>query len=163
MRLPNRVTKILVAKMLLRSMTGKLTDLQRVLSLAHRIGDTGLGDFLEALACDSFTQGGLAQLFLRLGRECSALCKKKLVQNLVCNWGLDGPRIRESLQRQGIHAPSHIVISPRSDCNEDRFRRDSDSTGLAAGWRTTRTGCPITRGQFHRHGPWLRAQRGADR
>ena len=66
MRLPNRVTKILVAKMLLRSMTGKLTDLQRVLSLAHRIGDTGLGDFLEALACDSFTQGGLAQLFLRL-------------------------------------------------------------------------------------------------
>ena len=117
MRLPNRVTKILIARMLLRSMTGRLTDLQRVLSLAHRIGDTGLHDFLEALAHDSSAQSGLAQLFLRLGRESNPLYKKKLVKNLVCNWGLDGPRIRGSLQRQGIHAPSHIVISPTMRCN----------------------------------------------
>ena len=117
MRLPNRVTKMLIEKILLTSMTGRFNDLKRVLSLAHRIGNTGLHDFLKPLAHGSSAQSGIAQLFLRLGRETNRVSRKKIVRNLLCNWGLDGPRIRESLERKGIHAPSHIVISPTMRCN----------------------------------------------
>lgn len=117
MRLVNTMTKKLIEKMLLRSMTGRLTDLERVLALAQRIRDTGLRAFLEALAHDSSAQSGLAQLFLRLGKEANPVCKKKLVRNLVCNWGLEGPRIRGTLERRDIQAPSHIVISPTMRCN----------------------------------------------
>ncbi|MGA2478927.1 MAG: radical SAM protein [Spirochaetia bacterium] len=117
MRLINAVTKKLIERIILRAMTGKLTDLEKVLALARRMGTTGLRDFLEALARDSSAQSGFAQLFLRLGGSISPLGKRKLVRNLVCNWGLEGPRIRGSLEKRGIHAPSHIVISPSMRCN----------------------------------------------
>ncbi len=109
--------KRLVERMLLRGMTGRLTDLKRLVAIAQRVGDIGVRAFLDAFAKDSLGQTGFAQLFLRLGKEANPACKKKLLRNLVCNWGLDGPRIRESLKRRGIHAPSHIVISPTMRCN----------------------------------------------
>ena len=110
-------TKKLVERMLLRSMTGRLNDLKRLVAIAQRVGDIGVRAFLDAFAKDSLAQTGFAQLFLRLGKEANPACKKKLLRNLVCNWGLDGSRIRESLKRKGIHAPSHIVISPTMRCN----------------------------------------------
>ena len=111
------LTKNLVERMLLRSMTGRTDDLEKLLGLAKRIGDVGVRNFLNAFAQDSLQKAGLFQLFLRLGREASPRSKQRLLRNLVCNWGLEGSRIRNSLEEKSVHAPSHIVISPTMRCN----------------------------------------------
>ena len=69
MKLGTMVTKKLVEKILLRSMTGRLTDMEKVLSLAHRMGDTGLHDFLVALARDSLLKAALPSSFSDLARR----------------------------------------------------------------------------------------------
>lgn len=111
------LTKRLIERMLLLSMTGRTNDLKKLLAVAKRIGDTGVRDFLNAFAQDSHEQAGFFKLFLRLGKEANHRSKKKLLRNLICNWSLEGPRIRDSLEKRGIHAPSHIVISPTMRCN----------------------------------------------
>ncbi len=98
-------------------MTGRTDDLEKLLGVAKRIGDAEVRNFLHAFAQDSHEKAGLFQLFLRLGKEASPKSKIKLLRNLICNWGLEGPRIRDSLEERGIHAPSHIVISPTMRCN----------------------------------------------
>jgi MoaA/NifB/PqqE/SkfB family radical SAM enzyme len=98
-------------------MTGRPNDLRRLLTAAQRIGDNGVRSFLNTFSQDSSTQTGFAQLFLRMGREASHRSKRKLLKNLICNWGLEGLRIRESLKEKGLHAPSHVVISPTMRCN----------------------------------------------
>ena len=111
------LTKKLVERTLLRSMTGRPNDLEKLLGVAKRIRDAGVRNFFNAFAQDSHEKAGFFQLFLRLGKEASPKSKMKLLRNLICNWGLEGPRIRESLEERGIHAPSHIVISPTMRCN----------------------------------------------
>ena len=117
MRVRDIVARRIVEKTLLRSMTGRPNDLRRLLAAAQRIGDNEVRSFLNMFSGDSSTQTGFAQLFLRLGREASYRSKRKLLKNLICNWGLEGLRIRESLKEKGLHAPSHIVISPTMRCN----------------------------------------------
>jgi len=98
------LTKRLVERTLLQSMTGRTDDLEKLLGVAKRIGDSEVRNFLHAFAQDSHEKAGLFQLFLRLGKEASPKSKIKLLRNLICNWGLEGPRIRDSLEERGIHA-----------------------------------------------------------
>ncbi len=117
MAMVNAVTRKLIEEVLVRTLTGKERDLERVLALARTIEGPMMKAFLRGFTKESYKRNGFAQLFLRLGREANPLCKRKIVRNLGVIWAIDGARKRAALEQRGSHAPSHIVISPSMRCN----------------------------------------------
>jgi len=104
-----------------RSLTGELEDLRGLLALGRAgigIADNpGLQAFLSGLSHDIEENTGMATLFLRVGKALSAAGKRKLVENLIYNWGVRGNRIRRQLTSPDTWVPSLIVISPTMRCN----------------------------------------------
>ena len=77
----------------------------------------GLTSFLGALERDLDTRSGLAALFARVGRELNPRAKRRLIQNLVCNWAAVGARERNERAAAGQWVPSFVVLSPTMRCN----------------------------------------------
>ncbi len=117
MNLNNGLAKGIVQKVVLDTLTGRQEDLARVMRLAASIKGPKITAFVRGFANGDYTESGFARLFLRVGSQANPECKKKLVRNLVCNWGIDGTNKRKDLERRGTHAPSFIVISPSMRCN----------------------------------------------
>ena len=101
-------------------LTGKLEDLKRLVSLQNMpVNNPGLLAFLRGLARDIEAGGerGMAALFTRLGSAMNVRARKKLVENLIFNWGVQGARIRTELASEDMWVPSLIVVSPTMRCN----------------------------------------------
>jgi hypothetical protein len=125
------LTKRFVERKLRQSMTGRAYDLERRIGMPKSFADVGVRSFLNAFAQDSHDTAGLFQLFFRLGKEASPRSEKKLLRNLIGNWGLERVRIRDSRARRGIHAQSHIVIGPTMHCRGCHSGLYSNEGGLS--------------------------------
>ncbi len=101
----------------MRSLTGKASDLDRVMWLARRLKGPMITSFVKTFASGPYEESGFAKLFLRVGSQVNPVGKRKLVDNLVCNWGIDGVRKRMKLEEGGTRAPSFVVLSPSMRCN----------------------------------------------
>lgn len=101
-----------------RSLTGQVKDLHKLAGLRKTpIESPGLRAFLRSLDRDIDDSSGMASLFARVGALTNRHCKRKLVENLIINWGIKGRGIRSQLVDHGIWAPTLIVISPTMRCN----------------------------------------------
>ena len=101
-------------------LTGKLHDLERLVSLQNvPVNNPGLQAFLKTMSreIEAGGQTGMASLFLRLGSAMNPRAKRKLVENLIFNWGVQGARIRTALATESMWVPSLIVVSPTMRCN----------------------------------------------
>jgi len=123
MKSTNKVADSFIARRLLvdritGSLTGRVKDLHKLAGLSKTpLQNPGLRAFLHTLERDIDDNSGMATLFARVGALANQRCKRKLVENLIFNWGIRGRGIREQLVNQGIWAPTLIVISPAMRCN----------------------------------------------
>jgi MoaA/NifB/PqqE/SkfB family radical SAM enzyme len=114
----NFITRRIIVEKITSGLTGRLEDLRKLLSLADtQISNPGLKAFLKSLERDIDENTGMARLFVRVGRLASARCKRKLVENLIFNWGVVGGNKRANLATEETWIPSLIVISPSMRCN----------------------------------------------
>jgi MoaA/NifB/PqqE/SkfB family radical SAM enzyme len=60
---------------------------------------------------------GLAGLLLHIGRHANSLHKRRMIENLVINWGITGSRIRQRLRTPERWIPQIVAISPTMRCN----------------------------------------------
>jgi len=61
MLVPRYVTRKVIERTLLRGMSGKTNDLERLLDVANRFADVGVRRFLKAFAQDSHQKAGFFQ------------------------------------------------------------------------------------------------------
>jgi MoaA/NifB/PqqE/SkfB family radical SAM enzyme len=119
----NRIADSIISRRLLvdriaGGLSGRIEDLRRLTALSKtQIENPGLRAFLHTLDRDIDEESGMAALFARLGSLSRQRCKRKLVENLILNWGVTGRAIRSQLASRDIWAPSLIVISPTMRCN----------------------------------------------
>lgn len=100
------------------SLSGRPRDLKRLLGLARFAkGNPGLSSLMTQLSNDIQTESGLAEMFCRVGRVASPRARRKLVENLIYNWGVRGSQIRDQISTEEICVPSFVVISPSMRCN----------------------------------------------
>ena len=123
MKKKNKITGGFIARRLLvdritGSLTGRVKDLRKLASLGKTpIENPGLRAFLHTLDRDIDEESGPATLFARVGALANRRCKRKLVENLIFNWGIRGRGIRSQLISRDLWAPTLIVISPSMRCN----------------------------------------------
>jgi MoaA/NifB/PqqE/SkfB family radical SAM enzyme len=114
----NFLARRLLIDKITASLTGRVTDLHKLANLGDiPIENPGLRAFLRTLERDINEDSGMATLFARVGALANQRCKRKLVENLIFNWGVTGRDIRSRLARDGIWSPTLIVISPTMRCN----------------------------------------------
>jgi MoaA/NifB/PqqE/SkfB family radical SAM enzyme len=101
-------------------LTGKREDLKRLAALQNvPVDNPWLKAFLRGLSrdIDSGARGGMGGLFIRLGSAMNGRARRKLVENLIFNWGVQGARIRNQLASEDVWVPSLVVVSPTMRCN----------------------------------------------
>lgn len=112
------IVRHLAVPRICRSLTGRPRDLQRLIPLSRfSNGNPGLSALLNRLAHDLETRTGLAELFLRVGRVVNQRSRRKLVENLIYNWGVGGLQKRERNSTKDMWVPSLLVVSPTMRCN----------------------------------------------
>jgi MoaA/NifB/PqqE/SkfB family radical SAM enzyme len=123
MKKTNRIRDSFLARRLLvnritGSLTGQVKDLRKLANLGKKpLENPGLRAFLHTLDHDIDEDRGMATLFARIGALTNQRCKRKLIENLIFNWGVRGRHIRSQLAQEDIWAPTLIVISPTMRCN----------------------------------------------
>ncbi|MBN1836461.1 MAG: radical SAM protein, partial [Spirochaetales bacterium] len=91
MSVTTSVVKRLVGRKITRSLTGRLEDLRKLTALQNTpVNNPGLNAFLRGLSRDIEERSGMANLFLRVGSAMNPRAKRKLVENLIFNWGVQG-------------------------------------------------------------------------
>jgi len=114
----NFITRRIAVDKITGSLTGKREDLRKLVHLGRTPAENpGLNAFLKTLDRDIDEGTGMAKLFMRVGNLAGQRCKRKLVENLIFNWGVTGSNIRSTLAGKDIWVPSLIVISPTMRCN----------------------------------------------
>ena len=119
----NKIADSFIARRLLidritGSLTGRVEDLRKLAGLRKTpLENPGLRAFLQTLDRDIDEDSGMATLFARIGSLTNQRCKRKLVENLIFNWGVKGRGIRSQLISRDIWAPTLVVISPTMRCN----------------------------------------------
>jgi MoaA/NifB/PqqE/SkfB family radical SAM enzyme len=99
-------------------LTGRLEDLKKLTDLESiPVENPGLKAFAKGMGRDIEENAGMARIFLRVGAQLNARSKKKLIDNLIFNWAVEGAKKRWELQSTGLWVPSLIVISPTMRCN----------------------------------------------
>jgi MoaA/NifB/PqqE/SkfB family radical SAM enzyme len=112
------IARRLLADRITASLTGQVKDLRKLANLRKMpLENPGLRAFLHSLDRDIDENSGMATLFARVGALANQRCKRKLVENLIFNWGVKGRGIRSKLIAQDIWSPTLIVISPTMRCN----------------------------------------------
>lgn len=114
----NFIARRLLIDRVTASLTGRVKDLRKLANLGKTpLENPGLQAFLRTLEHDIDEESGMAALFARVGALANQRCKRKLVENLIFNWGVTGRHIRSQLAHEDIWAPSLVVISPTMRCN----------------------------------------------
>lgn len=99
-------------------LTGKPRDLRRLLLLRKLPFDFyGLQAFLMGVEQSLPRETGLAAQLLRVGKLVNPQVKRRLIENLIFNWGVIWPKLRARMLKQGIWIPNFIAISPTMRCN----------------------------------------------
>lgn len=102
----------------MKSLTGRLADLGNLNGIIHTAaGNPGLQNFLDGLNNDIVRDQGMAGLFARIGKELADKPKRKLIENLIFNWGYRGLNARKAFLSYDSWVPSFLVLSPSMQCN----------------------------------------------
>jgi MoaA/NifB/PqqE/SkfB family radical SAM enzyme len=118
MSVTSSIFKRVLGRRISRSITGRMEDLRRLTALRNvTMQNVGLQAFLNGLSRDLDERSGMANLFVRVGQAMNPRAKRKLVRNLILNWGAEGGRIHDRLAAEGRWAPRLIVVSPTMRCN----------------------------------------------
>ena len=114
-----QIIKLLAVPWLSRCLTGRKEDLRR-LFLLEKIPyrSVVLRAFLRRLRRDMDEGWGVfASLLVRIGRSANPVSRKKLIENLIFNWGVKGAGRRLQIRRQGLWTPFIVAVSPSMRCN----------------------------------------------
>jgi MoaA/NifB/PqqE/SkfB family radical SAM enzyme len=99
-------------------LTGKPRDLRRLLLLQKLPFDYfGIQAFLKGVEQSLPLGTGLAGQLLRIGKLVNPQVKRRLIENLIFNWGVIWPKVRTRMLKQGTWIPNFIAISPTMRCN----------------------------------------------
>lgn len=114
-----KIIKILAVTWLSRSLTGREKDLRRLFVLEKiPYRSLVLRAFLKRLRRDMEEGPGVfSNLLVRIGRNSSPASRKKLIENLIFNWGVKGAGKRLRIRSQGLWTPFIVAISPTMRCN----------------------------------------------
>ncbi|ADK80372.1 radical SAM protein [Sediminispirochaeta smaragdinae] len=116
--LKGRMLRQAVVRKSVKSLTGDIEDLRSLSCLADSdIQSSQLRLFLSGLMQDVDRKEGMATLFARLGSSINRQAKKKLIGNLIYNWGYVGEKIRYRFASYEQWLPGTLVISPTMRCN----------------------------------------------
>ncbi len=116
--LKNHLLKRSVVDKVTKSLTGDFEDLRKLSGLLKTdMGTSGLQHFLNGLNHDIDQRQGMATLFTRVGQEVNQTAKRKLVENLIYNWGYIGEKVRREHSSYDQWIPSLMVMSPTMRCN----------------------------------------------
>jgi MoaA/NifB/PqqE/SkfB family radical SAM enzyme len=114
----NFIARRLLVNRITASLTGQVKDLRKLANLSKTpLENPGLRAFLHTLDSDIDEERGTAALFARVGALSNQHCKRKLIENLIFNWGVKGRHIRSQLALEDVWAPTLIVVSPTMRCN----------------------------------------------
>jgi len=114
----NNMVRHGVVDKITNSLTGNFEDLRQLTGLLDtEVANDGLRAFLTGLERDISNRCGLAKLFTRVGAEVNSKSKKKLIQNLIYNWGYVGENYRLNHSTLERWIPSLMVVSPTMRCN----------------------------------------------
>ena len=119
MSLAKSVLQSIAVESISRCLTGNPTDL-RHLFLLEKIPYPSpvLRAFLRRLRLElDEGGGGLANILLHLGRHSNLAARRKLVENLIFNWGVKGAELRTKARSGGQWVPFIVAISPTMRCN----------------------------------------------
>jgi MoaA/NifB/PqqE/SkfB family radical SAM enzyme len=112
------VLKRIVVSNLYQSLTGEMEDLKKLSKLLSTdVANPGLRAFLKGLFRDIEYERGMAKLFTRVGQALNPTARRKLVENLIYNWGFVGQTIREEQSTYDTYIPRLAVLSPSMKCN----------------------------------------------
>ncbi len=116
--LRDRIIREVLVRKVGAALSGDPRDLRRLTLLGRRrAANPGLRTFLDGLDRDIDSGSGLASLLARVGTLAGPRSRRRLVGNLIYNWGVVGDRIRRGLAAGGLWTPSLVVISPTMRCN----------------------------------------------
>jgi MoaA/NifB/PqqE/SkfB family radical SAM enzyme len=105
------------SQLIAHSLTGRITDLRRLIRLARRIPSTvAARRFFDILQASVDRRDAMAELFLRIGRQLSLPSRRKLASNLIFNEFVTGYRIRREHSTGGNWVPGFFVMSPTMRC-----------------------------------------------
>ena len=112
------VVRTLATPAISRCLTGRPSDLQRLLRL-ERIAPRNhvLSAFLRRLDHDIQERSGLGALLVHVGRSANPRQKRTLIKDLFFNWMVTGTQTRRRLRSLDYWVPFFIVISPTMRCN----------------------------------------------
>jgi len=106
-----------VTRVIARSLTGKSADLERLIRIARRIPMTvAARRFFDTLELSLSRRDALCELFLRIGRQLSPACRRRIAGNLIYNEFIAGYRIRRAHSTGGNWVPGFFVMSPTMRC-----------------------------------------------
>jgi len=118
MTLKKKLLKLIVTRKLMKSLTGNIQDLRKLTRFKNLpIKNPGLRALLKRLSRDIDEEQGLGLLFARIGQLASPTAKRKLIENTIWNWGVDGHDRRDELQSEDLWFPHLVVMSPTMRCN----------------------------------------------
>ncbi len=117
--LNSSITRQIMTRTLLQSITGNIDDLHNLQKYFHRVEHIpGLSDFIRGLLRDADNRTGSAVLFERIGRQANDQAKRKLIENLLYNWAVKGKEKNTYFyEHEGKCVPRFFVISPTMRCN----------------------------------------------
>jgi MoaA/NifB/PqqE/SkfB family radical SAM enzyme len=110
--------KRIVVNKVIKSLTGNIQDLRRITKYRNfPIKNPGLKAFLQSLNQDIEEEKGLGLLFARLGQSANPIAKRKLVENGIWNWTVEGNAKKRILQTEDLWFPILVAMSPSMRCN----------------------------------------------
>jgi hypothetical protein len=103
MSLKTAILKWFVVHKIMKSLTGNIQDIKKITKYnGLPIKNPGLEAFLTHLKEDVEEERGLGLLFARLGRAANPVTKRKLIENGIWNWTVEGNRRRRAFQTEDL-------------------------------------------------------------
>lgn len=120
MRFASKILRAVAVETLSRCLTGRPEDLRRLLLLEKTpFPSPVLRAFLRQLRrdLDGAVSGVFANILLHIGRNSNLAARRRLVENLIFNWGVRGAELRTKARSGGRWVPFIVVVSPTMRCN----------------------------------------------
>lgn len=115
----NPLAKKLLIAQATRKLNGNKEDLAEIIHTAKEYAKNieGASRFMDGMDESLKKNTPFSGILLRAGKSLSKNAKKKLLENLIFNWAIEGQKKRRKIMESGKFCPSFGVISPWMKCN----------------------------------------------
>ncbi|HET6485429.1 MAG TPA: radical SAM protein, partial [Spirochaetia bacterium] len=118
MAVKSRLLRSLIPWFVSRGLTGRASDLKRIIRVARRIPTTvAARRFFDGLEYSLEHHEAMGELFLRIGRQLSPRGRSRISTNLIYHQFIAGYPIRRKHIEEGNWVPGFFVMSPTMRCN----------------------------------------------